>query len=412
MIGDEKSAPDTPRRLKDFPGYRPADGSVPYAPRPGHPFELGVMDFGSYDLVIDARTPQEYAEDHIPGAMNLPVVDQPEYAQVGTLHKTDRFRAYMLGVGYAALNIADHMQRTVSQLPLTAKSRILVYCFRGGKRSRLWADLLKTVGFEVDVLTGGWRNYRRWVRESLNVVPRMLDYRVLVGPTGCGKTRLLAALLEQGAQVVNLEELAVHRGSLIGAVPGRSQPTQKYFDSLVFDRLRRLDMERPVWIEGESKKIGLVQIPDVLLDAMRAATTVHIEAPMPERVKLWREDYPHFVSDPLGMVGRLEGIKPLVGGQTMEQWRQLAQDGAVDALFEGVMRAHYDPCYARSLARNYGTPQQPHYTVQLRSLDPAYLLTVAEDLEEHGADMNKLGDTGASRQEMTGNESGDASERL
>ena len=183
--------------------------------------ELGIRELQDYSLVIDARSPREYADDHLPGAVNLPVVDNDQFAEVGTRHKSDKHVAYLIGVEYSLRNIADQIKPLISRY--SNADRFLVYCFRGGKRSRLWADNLRTIGFEVDVLAGGWKRYRQWVRESLTALAPTLTYRVLAGPTGCGKTRLLNALRRKGHQVLDLEDIAAHRGSLLGDLPGVTQ---------------------------------------------------------------------------------------------------------------------------------------------------------------------------------------------
>jgi tRNA 2-selenouridine synthase len=352
MESDEiSSAPD-----------RAAEGAEP----PVHPAQLGVRDFESYALIIDARSPHEYEEDHIPGAVNLPVVDDGEYAEVGTKHKSDKHAAYLIGVEYSLRNIADQIKPLISRYG--PKDRFLVYCFRGGKRSRLWGDNLRIIGFEVDVLAGGWKRYRQWVRTGLDELSGVFDYRVLCGPTGCGKTRMLHELRRQGHQVLDLEAIACHRGSLLGKIPGQSQPTQKFFDTLLLDTLRRFDRRRPVWLEAESKKVGDVQLPESLHEAMHRSPVINLAAPMAGRVKLWREDYPHFASDPVAMVQKLEPLKPLVGKETLAQWMGLATSGKVDDLFESVMRLHYDPCYERSTRRNYGVAVEGR-TIELASLD-------------------------------------------
>lgn len=336
-----------------------------------HPVVQGSQ---KYALVIDARSPREFAEDHMPGAVNLPVVDNLQYAEVGTLHKSDTHAAYLLGVEYSLVNIARHIKSLIGTLGRS--DRILVYCFRGGKRSKLWADNLRTIGFDVDVLPGGWKNYRKWVRESLQQLPGRYAMRVLSGPTGCGKTRLLHALRGIGEQVIDLEELARHRGSLIGALPGESQPSQKLFDSLLLDALVRLDPGRPVWVEAESKKIGNVQLPDALHAAMHRTSPYQLRAPMKERVRLWCEDYAHFVSDPVGMVEKLSPLKPLIGGEELSRWQELAASGDVDQLFERVMTTHYDPCYGRSTAKSYSAgPMGP--VVELPSLAVDCLAQIA-----------------------------------
>ncbi|UUX96625.1 tRNA 2-selenouridine(34) synthase MnmH [Aquabacterium sp. J223] len=331
-----------------------------------HPHQLEVQEFSSYSLIIDARSPHEYAEDHIPGAVNLPVVDDNEYAVVGTQHKTDKHAAYLIGVEYSLRNIAAQIKPLISRY--SPNDRFLVYCFRGGKRSRLWADNLRTIGFEVDVLSGGWKNYRRWVRSGLDALPRAFSFRVLCGPTGCGKTRVLQELQRQGHQVLELEGLASHRGSLLGDLPGQPQPTQKLFDTHLVDLLRTFDPEKPVWIEAESKKIGNLQLPDGLYEAMHRSPVINLAVPMSERVKLWREDYPHFAADPVAMVRKLEPLKPLVGKETLGEWTAHATQGRIDALFESVMRKHYDPCYERSSRGHYGAKLDDQ-TVELNCLD-------------------------------------------
>lgn len=336
-----------------------------------------MYEFHSYDLIIDARSPREFEEDHIPGAINLPVVDNEEYAEVGTLHRTDPMAAYQIGVCYSLKNIARHLQEHVSGY--NRKSRILVYCFRGGKRSRLWFDALDTIGYKVEKLKGGWKGYRRWVNEQMQTVPGNYRYIVLSGPTGCGKTRLLSALETAGAQVLDLEAVAVHRGSVIGAVPGKQQPSQKLFDSVLLRQLSEYDPSRPIWVEAESKKIGERQLPDALLAAMRNGLTISIDAPMPQRVQLWREDYRHFEEDPVALIERLAFLRPLIGGEEFAQWQALAESGQVLALFERLMRNHYDPTYRRSILRNYPAIDASPEVV-LDDLSPEALLPVAHSM--------------------------------
>jgi tRNA 2-selenouridine synthase len=340
--------------------------------------ELGIRDFSAYSLVIDARSQHEYAEDHLPNAVNLPVVDDEEFAEVGIRYKQNTHEAYLIGAEYSMRNIAQHIRSSIAGYKKS--DRMLVYCFRGGKRSRVWAEALRNIGFEVDVLPGGWKNYRRWVRASLETLPQQLDLRVITGATGCGKTRLLHALAQAGQQVLDLEGIASHRGSLIGALPGQQQPPQKFFDTLVLDTLRRFDPNRPVWVEAESKKIGNLQLPDALYDAMHRTPPLQVSAPMHERVRLLREDYAHFAQDPVSMVDKLAVLKPMIGGEELALWRSLASAGKVDELFERVMLKHYDPCYERSTKRNFSEVASEVNRIDLPSLSPERLAAVASDL--------------------------------
>lgn len=334
--------------------------------------------FTEYNLIIDARSEREFAEDHIPGAVNLPVVNNEEYAEVGTLHRTDNMRAYYIGVAYSLKNIARHLDTVLSSHPRTGK--ILVYCFRGGKRSRLWFDALDTIGFKVDRLEGGWKGYRRWVNEQLATKPREFSYIVLSGPTGCGKTRLLQQLDNAGAQVLDLEALASHRGSLIGAIPDTRQPTQKFFDSLLLDKLATFSPDRPVWVEAESKKIGNVQLPIALLETMHERSTiVRLTAPMAQRVMLWREDYGHFEKDPEAFIAKLEPLRPLIGNKEFDEWKAMAASREMPELFERVMTVHYDQAYERSTKKSYTRLDQAPI-VDLPDLSPDTLRHVADSL--------------------------------
>jgi len=334
---------------------------------------------GRYAAVIDARSDREYVEDHVPGALNLPVVDNDQYAEVGTMHRDDTHRAYLIGVSHALKNISRAIDDLIGRYP--KDSEFLVYCYRGGKRSKLWVDALTTIGYRVDRLPGGWKAYRAWVRGELERLPRTLVFNVLTGPTGCGKTRLLTALEHVGAQVLDLEAMARHRGSLIGSLPGVSQPSQKWFDSLLLDKLRRFDPQKRVWVESESKKIGAIELPSALMETMRGGRVIAITAPMAERVKLWREDYRHFETDPDALIQRLRHLTPLVGREAMATWERLAAERRMPELFQRLMETHYDPAYVRSINKNF-----PKYDqlpkLCLERLDTESLSAVASDLHE------------------------------
>src|SRR5690242_4324749 len=234
------------------------------------------MDFKNFDTIIDARTPSEYALDHIPGAVNAPVLDDAQRAEVGTLYKqVSPFEAKKLGGALVAKNVARHIETLFSKQDKSWKP--LVYCWRGGKRSGAMAHILREVGWDAQTLPGGYRAYRRWVVEQLSLVPERFSFKVVHGPTGSGKSRFLAALQRAGAQILDLEALAAHRGSVLGGLPEKPQPSQKWFESQLLDRLSRLDPAKPVYVEGESKKIGEVQVPEALMAHMRASPCILLE---------------------------------------------------------------------------------------------------------------------------------------
>lgn len=311
---------------------------------------LGEMD--QFDEIIDARSPSEYAEDHIPGAVNLPVLDDAERARVGTLYAQESaFQAKMIGAALVSRNIADHLETHFVDKP--KGYRPLVYCWRGGSRSGALTTVLRSIGWNAAQLDGGHKAYRRAVIADLADLPLRLRFVVISGPTGVGKSRFLRAMGEVGGQVLDLEELAAHMGSVLGAYPDRPQPSQKYFESLVWQALRRFDPERPVYVESESKKIGNLHTPEILLQCMREASCIRITADIPVRVALLKEEYAHFLADPAALNRQLDCLRHLKGHDTVERWKALAAEGQWDELVAALLVSHYDPAYTRSLGRNY-----------------------------------------------------------
>ena len=311
---------------------------------------------GEFDAVIDARSESEYAEDHIPGAVNWPTLNDAERRLVGTEYKQlSAFDAKKRGAAIAARNIAAHLEREVQHQP--KGWRPLVYCWRGGSRSGSLAHVLGEIGFRVHRLDGGYQNYRRAVIAALDDLPLRLDFRVICGTTGSGKSRLLQALRAQGAQVLDLEALANHRGSVLGLVPGEVQPTQKRFDTLVWDALRRFDPARPVFIESESKKVGDLRVPALLIERMRASTCLWLELPLEARVALLIEDYDFFVRDTVSFCARLDALRPSRGHETVNAWQAAARAGRTAEVVRDLLATHYDPVYVQSMQRNFASLQ-------------------------------------------------------
>ena len=311
-----------------------------------------VADLAAFDAIIDVRSPGEFAEDHIPGAINLPVLSDAERARVGTLYKqVSSFEAKKVGAALVSRNIAQHLDAWFADKPKSY--RPLVVCWRGGSRSGSLTHVLQKIGFAAMQLDGGYKAYRRHVVAELARLPGLLHYRVVCGPTGSGKSRLLQALADQGAQVLDLEGLAAHRGSLLGALPDQLQPSQKYFESAVWSALNRFDPSRPVYVESESKKIGALRVPDALITAMRASACVRLEVPLAARVRLLAEDYAHFLTDPALINGQLAHLTALRGLDTIAAWQALANRQEWGELVTTLLEQHYDPAYLKSLSNNY-----------------------------------------------------------
>jgi tRNA 2-selenouridine synthase len=313
-----------------------------------------------FDAVIDARSPGEFTLDHLPGAVNWPSLDDEERRLVGKEYKqVSAFEARKRGAVLVARNIARHLEREALALP--REWQPLVYCWRGGQRSGSMALVLSQVGFDVQVLEGGYRAFRRHVVSALQTAGTDLALRLICGKTGSGKSRLLHALATHGAQVLDLEALAEHRGSVLGARPEAPQPSQKQFETQLWQALQQFDRQRPVFVESESRLIGRLRVPEALLQHMRAAPCLIVDMPVPARVQLLMEDYAHFAQDPALLCQRLDSLREVRGHDVIEQWQSAIRQGRLDEAVTRLLCEHYDPIYLRSMERNFahfdGAPQ-------------------------------------------------------
>jgi tRNA 2-selenouridine synthase len=306
----------------------------------------------TFSDIIDARSESEFALDRLPGALNWPSLNDAERASIGTEYKqVSPFAARKRGAILVARNVATHIEREVLDKPKDWSP--LVYCWRGGHRSGALALVLGQIGFKVHLLEGGYREYRRAVLAALETLPATFDYRVVCGSTGSGKSRLLQALHAQGAQVLDLEALAEHRGSVLGLAPGATQPSQKQFESRIWDALHRYDPQRPVFIESESRKVGDLRVPPALIERMRVAPCLQLDLPLEQRVALLIADYDFFVRDTKALCERLDALRMLRGKDTVNAWQEAARAGHTADLVRSLLVEHYDPGYAQSMLRNF-----------------------------------------------------------
>jgi tRNA 2-selenouridine synthase len=344
----------------------------------GRPDLAGLDELDQFDEIIDARSPGEYVADHIVGAVNLPVLDDEERAKVGTIYKqVSPFEAKRLGAALVSRNIARHLETFLADKP--KKYRPLIYCWRGGTRSGAMTHVLRSVGWQASQLVGGYKTYRKTLITDLETWPERFRFKVICGPTGVGKSRFLRALNELGGQVLDLEEMAAHMGSVLGAYPDEPQPSQKQFESRVWTALRHFDPARQVFVESESRKIGSLHTPEALLSQMRTADCLNLAAPVAVRVALLKEEYAHFLADPDRLNRALGRLLELRGKDTVERWRLQANTGQWDELVTELLEIHYDPAYTRSLSQNY-TRAGAGPELLLRSPDRDTILHLAQQV--------------------------------
>jgi tRNA 2-selenouridine synthase len=330
-----------------------------------------------FDAIIDARSESEFALDHIPGAINCPVLNDEERILVGTTYKqVNAFEAKKIGAVMVARNIARHIDELWADKPRDWKP--LIYCWRGGNRSGSMAHILAKVGWPAIQLDGGYKAYRAHVSSELAETPR-LPFKVICGTTGSGKSRLLEVLDSIGAQVLDLEQLAAHRGSVLGNLPSQPQPSQKMFETRVWDKLRKFDPELPVFVESESKKVGNLRVPDALMEQMRLSPCIALTLSRTNRVRLLMEDYHHFTADPTLLNTQLECLVKLHGRDKISAWHDMANSGQMPQLVDELLVDHYDPAYLRSIDRNFTLFDQAE-VLELADIGAADFLAAARYL--------------------------------
>ena len=317
--------------------------------------------------IIDVRSPGEFALDHVPGAINLPVLSDAERAEVGTIYvQQSRFLARRIGAAHVARNIAGHLEGALADK--TGAYAPLVYCWRGGQRSNAMATVLDQVGWRVSVLKGGYKTWRRGVTATLYDGEPDLRVILLDGDTGSGKTEILARLGALGIQTLDLEGLAGHRGSLFGGLRGTQQPSQKMFESRLMEALAGLDRARPIVVEAESSKIGERMAPPMLWKAMLAAPCIDLRVPLPARARYLVGAYGDIVEDQAALEQTLARLPGRHGRKRLAEWLDLAKSGQFEALAQALMRDHYDPAYQRSRREDQ---RRRLGVVEVEDLDPA-----------------------------------------
>ncbi|MBA3023194.1 MAG: tRNA 2-selenouridine(34) synthase MnmH [Gammaproteobacteria bacterium] len=324
-----------------------------------------LSQLGDFDEIIDVRTPAEFADDHIPGAINCPVLSNEERVTVGTLYKqVSPFEARKVGAALISRNIAHHLETLFKDKPKSWKP--LVYCWRGGQRSGAMSIIMGQVGWAAHKLEGGYKTYRRDVLDKLETLPASFSFRIICGPTGSGKSRLLDALTAKGAQVLDLEALANHRGSVLGSFPSQAQPSPKSFETALVQVLSRFDPARPVFVESESSKIGRLTVPAPLITAMHNSACVLLDTSREARIALLMEEYQHFINDPETLIKKIEILKPFHGAKRIEEWEGLIRAGNFETLVDELLTLHYDPGYQRSHDSHYGDME---HALQLKLTD-------------------------------------------
>ncbi|MDC0088103.1 tRNA 2-selenouridine(34) synthase MnmH [Akkermansiaceae bacterium] len=336
-------------------------------------------DLSEFTEIVDVRAPSEFAEDHLPGAINLPVLYDDERAEVGTIYKKNPFEARRLGARLISANIAKHLETHLAENDKTYTP--LIYCWRGGMRSNSMAHVLRSIGWRARLIDGGYKSFRKHVSDELERLFSLteLQLTVLAGPTGVAKTRILHTLKDQGAQVLDLEGLANHRGSVLGLAPNETQPSQKMFETRLWETVKSFDLSKPIFTEAESNRIGAVHCPPDLWKKLGTGKVVNIDLPLEERAAFLLDDYPHFNDDPQHLKGLLDRLVKIRGHEQVNTWHELIDSGKWNDFVISVLRDHYDLVYRRA-GHEQSNYSAPIHQVTLADFSPASLKQAALDL--------------------------------
>ncbi|MGB0774449.1 MAG: tRNA 2-selenouridine(34) synthase MnmH [Akkermansiaceae bacterium] len=334
-------------------------------------------DLSEFAEIIDVRSPGEFSEDHLPGAINLPVLSDTERKEVGSLYVKNPFAARRLGAQLISSNTAAHL---AGHFANKAKDYApLVYCWRGGMRSNSLAHVLRQIGWRARVLDGGYKAFRNWMSADLEAQfdQEKLKFTILAGPTGVAKTRLLHTLRDQGAQVLDLEGLASHRGSVLGLGIQEEQPSQKRFETLLWENISACDVNQPIFTEAESNRIGKLHCPPPLWRKLGQGKVVQIELPLQQRAQFLLDDYPHFTEHPEHLKDLLARLTKLRGSEQVEAWHSQIDSGEWNEFVTSVLENHYDLVY-RKAGHEKSNYAEPSKTIQLGGFDAESLHSAAE----------------------------------
>lgn len=337
-----------------------------------------LSELDSFDAIIDVRSPAEFALDHIPGAVNYPVLSNEERVTIGTLYKQESpFAAKKLGAALVSRNIANHLENHLLEMP--REWHPLIYCWRGGERSGAFTHILNRIGWKARQLEGGYQTFRRTVIDGLDLAAKQFSFQVICGMTGSGKTRVLQEIGVQGAQILDLEGLAVHRGSVLGNEPNSDQPSQKGFETALWNALRSLDPAKTVFVESESKKVGGLHVPDALMEKIRNGSCIELRSSTQTRVSWLIREYHHFLIDTDNFKRKLALLTAHYGKVQIAKWNEAIDASNFQGLVEELLVKHYDPSYQSSIVRNFSQYNSENF-VQLESDSDEAFKQAAKDI--------------------------------
>jgi tRNA 2-selenouridine synthase len=310
------------------------------------PFKNNIISH--YSIIIDVRSPAEFKEDHVPNSINLPVLSNKERHQIGIKYTENSFMAKKEG----AVIISKNISKIIKKINFSKQDKVLIYCWRGGLRSLSLYLVLKQIGYDVYLLDGGYKSFRKAVVNFLEKDALKYKFNQIIGITGVGKTLFLKELHKKNFQVIDFEGLAKHKGSILGSLPGVEQPSQKLFETMIYQKLFDFDLKKNVWVEAESIKVGKLSIPSLIWKKMPTGKNIKLNSSIDERVEYILKDYKYFTNNPELMTIALQVLRRIIPKEEYQKIELSLKMKEYRDFVKNLIIYHYDKAYKKTRAES------------------------------------------------------------
>ena len=341
-------------------------------------FYINKIDFAKntlnhFDKIIDVRSEKEFSDDSIPTSINLPVLNNDERAIIGNLYSKNIFESRKLGAQIISKNISKFLKKN----NFKKNDKILLYCWRGGMRSLSMYLVMKSVGYDVQILNQGYKTFRAYIRDFFENQVNKFCFNILGGLTGSGKTFFLN-LLSKKYNVLDLEKISKHKGSVLGDIPNEKQPTQKKFETNIWYEMQKFNVNKKIWVESESNKIGKLSIPNKIFSNMLKGRILNLDICIKDRAKFITKDYKYFIKNPEPVFEKIKILKKFLTNKNFLMLEKNLKTRDFLSFTENLLKFHYDKVYKK---RKFFTDEMITLNLKLSGISKKHLNNIEKAIE-------------------------------